>query len=275
MATGLAPDKTSYKLWSPASFLTITDQQYDVIVLNQPIENRDIFLSICSRAYLKIAADGGANRIRDLVSRGEDEDKQAFCSDNRDQKDCEPDYIIGDLDSIRADVKTWFEYRGVIVHHDPDQYSTDFTKCLRFLSEKHSQTIDSTKRRATIVFGGLGGRADQAFAQLHQLYSASQDESLSCGDIYLFSTEAVMFLLHTGENVIETLVSPDALGENVGIIPVGKPAVISTHGLEWDVVDWPTEFGTQVSTSNHIRSNFVVVTTNERVLFTVELAHKP
>ncbi len=70
--------------------------------------------------------------------------------------------------------------------------------------------------------------------------------------------------------MIHTPLSEGLLTENVGIIPVGRPAVISTQGLEWDVTDWTTEIGGQVSTSNHIKRDVVVVHTTERVLFTVE-----
>lgn len=68
--------------------------------------------------------------------------------------------------------------------------------------------------------------------------------------------------------------SPDLLTENVGIIPLGRPSVITTRGLEWDVTEWTTEFGGQISTSNHIRSGVIEVETSERVVFTVELAVK-
>lgn len=123
-----------------------------------------------------------------------------------------------------------------------------------------------------VVLGGLGGRADQAFSQIHHLYLASEDISLDLGDIYLVTPKSIIFVLHKGMNTIRTPVSPGFLTENVGIIPTGRPSVISTKGLEWDVEDWATEFGTQISTSNHIKANIVRVKTSERVLFTVELA---
>jgi thiamine pyrophosphokinase len=52
---------------------------------------------------------------------------------------------------------------------------------------------------------------------------------------------------------------------------MGKPAVISTKGLEWDVQEWRTEFGGRMSTSNHIVSDLVEIDTSDTVLFTVEL----
>ena len=122
----------------------------------------------------------------------------------------------------------------------------------------------------TVIFGGLGGRADQAFAQIHQLHMAVENPELDCGNLYLFTPESIIFLLEKGVNVVKTPL-PLYIGENVGIIPIGKPAVITTQGLEWNVKNWETSFGTQVSTSNHIKASEVMVTTSERVLFTLEL----
>ena len=125
------------------------------------------------------------------------------------------------------------------------------------------------------VIGGLGGRADQAFSQLHHLYTANDGVGKMLKDIYLVTPESIIFLLPKGLNIIRTPVESDLLGECVGIIPIAKPSVITTRGLEWDVEDWPTEFGTQLSTSNHIKNSHVEVETSEKVLFTVEIARKP
>ena len=62
--------------------------------------------------------------------------------------------------------------------------------------------------------------------------------------------------------------------ENIGIIPLSSPAVITTHGFEWDVENWHTEIGGQISTSNHIRADKVEVETSVPVLFTLELAER-
>lgn len=125
------------------------------------------------------------------------------------------------------------------------------------------------------IFGSLGGRADQAFSQLHHLYTCSQDVPSMIGDLYLITAESVMFLMEKGKNKIHAPVGPSHFTENIGIIPIGRSSIITTHGLEWDVEDWTTEFGAQMSTSNHIRAEIVEVETSERVLFTLEIARKP
>jgi thiamine pyrophosphokinase len=147
--------------------------------------------------------------------------------------------------------------------------SVDFSGA--FQGKHRPSTPD--RRLNIAIFGGLGGRADQAFSQLHHLYKIAVEQPVEyAGDIYLITPESIMFLLEKGMNKIYAPVRPGFFTENVGIIPIGKPATITTHGLEWDVAIWHTEFGKDISTSNHIRKDVVEVETTERVLFTMELA---
>ncbi len=205
------------------------------------------------------------------------------------------------MDSVRPEVCDFFRKgNGVDFVEDKDQSSTDFMKSLRYINNlaaaggglemrwlemKYRVNGESEEafrykvrqrrmpRQDVVVMGGLGGRADQAFSQLHHLYAASQDPSLSTlGQMYLVTPESIIILLEKGLNRISTPIGPGRFTENVGIIPIARPSVITTQGLRWDVTDWPTEFGGQISTSNHIQRNFVEVETTERVLFTLELA---
>ena len=200
------------------------------------------------------------------------------------------------MDSVRPEVEEAFAGVGTKIVKDRDLYSTDFIKSLRVINnevkldyprshrwraqssrernEKQRRKVASGEERLNvIVLGGLGGRADQAFSQLHHLYAASIDPALDrIGRIYLVTEESIIFLLDKGFNRIATPVEAGRLGENVGIIPLGVPSIITTHGLEWDVEGWETSFGTQISTSNYIRHSHVDVITTERVLFTVHMA---
>lgn len=175
-------------------------------------------------------------------------------------------------------MEEYFRSQDVKIIKDPDQYSTDLTKCLKYTIDQiveAKDTSESPQREVDVaIFGSLGGRADQAFSQLHHLYTCSQDATSMVGDLYLITAESVIFLLKRGKNSIHAPVGPKHFTENVGIIPIGRPSKITTHGLEWDVTDWSTEFGTRMSTSNHIRAEIVEVETTERVLFTLEIAWK-
>ncbi|EFE35821.1 thiamine pyrophosphokinase Thi80, putative [Trichophyton benhamiae CBS 112371] len=226
-----------------------------------------------------------------------------------------PNAIVGDLDSIHPDVRKHYQGMEVPIIENPDQYSTDFMKCLSYLADNCSDIVNTTcqhsdngsgshsnsssKALDVVIFGGLGGRVDQGFAQIHHLFctttSASEQIRRPNGELYLISEESISFFLRPGNNVIQTFggsyfgeekeagsglsgrqtnnADQQAyFSENIGIIPIGGPSIISTQGLEWDVSDWKTEFGGNLSTSNHIRADLVKVETSAPVLFTVELA---
>lgn len=248
-------------------------------------------------------------------------------------------------------MREYYEKLGVSVLQDPDQYSTDFTKCLKYLNEHAAEIIASPRKGAStaksdtnganeststspsdqspleiVILGGLGGRVDQAFSQVHHLYmmtqtqcsiretetntSSSNAKPAAGGNLYLVSEESITFIIQKGKNTIHTPATKRAdiatasasdasesprkrkreqeqeqeqqqeteqeyfFEENIGIIPLSAPAKITTHGFEWDVEDWHTEIGGQISTSNHIRADKVEVETSVPVLFTVELAER-
>ena len=66
-----------------------------LIILNQPIctKNNSIFNRLWNMSSIRVCADGGANRLFDLSL------------DQTNNKKLIPDLIVGDLDSLRDDVK--------------------------------------------------------------------------------------------------------------------------------------------------------------------------
>ena len=184
---------------------------------------------------------------------------------------------------MRPDVLNHYSQLGVQVSKDEDQYKTDFMKCLNSVANEAltqgKKDLAKFECLDVAVFGGLGGRADQAFSNLNYLYACqydSQDPSLKLSwilrDLYLITPESIIFCLQAGESEIHTPVGPGALGESVGIIPLGTPSTITTKGLEWDVENWQTSFGGQLSTSNHIKKDIVTVKSTAKVLFTIEIS---
>ena len=233
-------------------------------------------------------ADGGANRLFALELEGEEERlcvryKNKICLPLKANFFERPAAICGDLDSVRPEILNHYSQQGVQISKDEDQYKTDFMKCLNMVVENSFTQGKKDPRKVVrhdvAIFGGLGGRADQAFSNLNFIYSSDYRQNLSqywfIRDLYLITPESIIFCLSKGENKILTPVGPGALGENVGIIPLGMSSTITTEGLEWDVVDWHTAFGSQISTSNHIKSASVTIKTTEKVLFTVEISKEP
>lgn len=190
--------------------------------------------------------------------------------------------ICGDMDSVRPEVLECYREKGVRIFKDTDQESTDLMKCLKSIANSEELGTANGSRMSNVpdpyhhgvdiaLLSGLGGRADQAFSQLHHLYlTTTQSPHLWARDIYLITSESVIFVLEKGLNKINAPVKPMMFTENAGIIPIGRPSVITTRGLQWDVTDWPTEFGGQMSTSNHIKAEVIEVESTERVLLTLE-----
>ncbi|KAH7412389.1 thiamine pyrophosphokinase [Cadophora sp. MPI-SDFR-AT-0126] len=244
--------------WQPADIFSARPKNHKpfaILILNQALRLPAVVYSrLWASSIFTVAADGGANRLRDLNIHN--------------KIDLSVDVVIGDLDSLLSETRKYWESKDVPVIHDPDQYSTDFGKAVKYIRSSPSRTtID------IVVLGGLGGRVDQGMATLSHLYAFQPDPNYGSGRMYLLSSESITFVLKTGTHRIQPKGSYDGikLGKHVGIIPLREPAVISTEGLEWDVQKWETEVGGQMSTSNHVKDELVIVETSKDVLFTIDL----
>ncbi|KAF2435197.1 thiamine pyrophosphokinase-like protein 1 [Tothia fuscella] len=244
-----------------------------LIILNQPISTFSTFKRIWNHTNHRICADGGANRLYDIFSDLEEEHRDQYL----------PDLIIGDLDSLRLDVRRYYESQGVQIFEDGDQYSTDFGKSMKALTggyPKLSLISESGSQQDIIIKGTISGRVDQGIGLLHELYRETMNRSGSSGThsgirLWLISEQSVSSLLRPGQNVILGVDQKDDIfTPNIGILPIFGPAVITTKGLEWDVEDWKTEMGGMVSTSNHIMHDKVEVQTDVVVLFTIEMKER-
>ncbi|KAI8313784.1 Thiamine pyrophosphokinase 3 [Colletotrichum sp. SAR11_59] len=255
--------------WRPIAFLR--DRQPDaepaafaLIVLNQPLKQTPVLDLLWQNAIVRVAADGGANRLLDLSKATQSQ------SQSQTTPYANLDAIIGDLDSldpVAKDFYTNLEKPAQIVHM-PDQISTDFGKSIRWIRSQH-RNVD------IVALGGLGGRVDQGLSQVHQLYLSQPGPGYDEGKMYLVSGQSLTFLLKPGIHSIKVREGgEDVFGKHVGIIPIGGTSYITTEGLEWDVVDWETKFGGHMSTSNHVlpETKVVKIGTTETVLFTIALA---
>ncbi|KAF8944717.1 hypothetical protein BGZ47_003783 [Haplosporangium gracile] len=255
--------------------------KFALIILNQPILiHRTLFNNVWQNATYRFCADGGANRLYDLLKT--DEERAEFL----------PDYIRGDLDSLRDSVKDYYESQGVPVEYVGDQYSTDFMKCVELvrardpLPSSSSSTTTSTSAKPTITsetpdlraqeerqasnleiiaLGGTGGRFDQSMSSIHHLYILNQERHAT-----LVSDQSIVVVLGAGMH--EITCNLDIEGPTCGIVPVGSTeAILTTTGLKWDIEDWKTSFGTQISTSNALVGSKVTIKTNAPVVWTAEL----
>ncbi|KAH0612539.1 uncharacterized protein H6S33_008919 [Morchella sextelata] len=273
---GSSPSKRS-TVWDPARYIDPAredDRPFALLILNQEISDLELFGNIWANSSFRVCADGGANRLYTALQT--DAARELML----------PNAIVGDLDSLLPSIHAYYAAHGVAVIQDRDQDSTDFAKCLDYISQhtglqspEFEETHDAlegwrgTRVSAThspipvVAVGGWGGRVDQSLHSIQALHTAASTRPAR--RLTLVSSENITFLLAPGRNTI--LTPRHLLGLTCGILPIGGAAVITTQGLRWNMRDAETRFGGLVSTSNHLAAEEVVVETSESVVFTVEI----
>lgn len=177
------------------------------------------------------------------------------------------------MDSLSSQARAWAIDHKTTIEVNHDQESTDFEKCIDYITANYLPTWSPQSASPDIlVLGGLGGRVDQSLSVLHHLYKGPR--LYPSGRIYLLTTSAITFLLPKGSHHIvvrDEIDTKKRLGKHIGILPLAGPVTITTQGLEWDVQEWETVIGGQLSTSNHVKEDVCMVKTSGDVLFTIDL----
>lgn len=134
-----------------------------LIVLNTDCVQTPLFRRFWSIAGLRICADGGANQLYDGLDPSE---RTRFV----------PDYIKGDLDSVRPEVTKYYEALGTQISRDPDQDTNDLEKCLEVVKAGGGGKVVGVPGACNVfVVGALGLRFDHAIANVHVLFKYRHD----------------------------------------------------------------------------------------------------
>ncbi|GMG22158.1 unnamed protein product [Ambrosiozyma monospora] len=203
-----------------------------------------------------------------------------------------PDYIVGDLDSLSETVRLHFQKLGTKIKQQSSQYAHDLAKSISLINlrlncpeldivencndhngllDLESKNIDNLKtpKHATVfVVGAIGGRFDQTISAITYVTKLSEEKPHF--QFVLLNAEYMEFvlLLKKGRNFVhikknelffDGAIATDRISSdgtiklrNIGLLPLVNQVVLSTEGLKWDVKNWNSQVGGNVSSSNLI-----------------------
>ncbi|KAG6329796.1 hypothetical protein ID866_9295 [Astraeus odoratus] len=266
--------------------------QRALVILNQPF-SQDLLHTLWATCSWRCCADGGANRLFDLLGEVDPDEKHDIRSLYI------PDLIKGDLDSLRADVRDHYVSKGVTVIQDHDQDSTDLMKCIQFIQEKEAKEeqeasvqflvrargvhMFSLAQYEIIILGGLTGRLDQTvhtLSYLHKLRKARRKVFVATDDNIAWVLDEVFTIDKTRITAEEIqgkhriLIDHDRMGPTCGLLPVGvESTTLTTSGLRWNLDNAESSFNGLMSTSNHLvpEEQFVTIKTSKPIWWCAEL----
>ncbi len=126
-----------------------------------------------------------------------------------------PDFIIGDLDSIKPEVKNFFERKKVKIFQDTDQNTTDIEKSIKFLISRGITHID--------IISAIGDRLDHNLGNLSALVNYHNKAKLK------IIGERIEIFFVKSKFSFET-----ERGEFISLIPLCSKAYgVKTKGLKY------------------------------------------
>ncbi len=207
-----------------------------LIFANGVLEGSRHLPPLLKQAGLLIAADGGA---RHCVSQG-----------------IIPDILLGDFDSIEANVLAAYKKNNVEIHRHPKRKdSTDMELALDLAVDRAADAV--------WMIGALGNRWDMSLINI----------LLAAGDKYkkirvsLLSEDCSMHILHPG--------TPHPIngnpGERVSLLAFkGDARGVTLKGFEYPLTCRSISFGSSLGISNVLRSNSATVQLSEGVLLCIQ-----
>ena len=148
-----------------------------------------------------------------------------------------PDYIVGDLDSIKESVLKHYKDKSTVLKYTR-QNDTDVEKCLKFSISKNFKDV--------ILVGVTGNRLDHSFCNLGIVLKFA--DKININVIH----EKSLLQIMTGDNTFDT--TP---GETISIYGFERKTKITSKGLKYPLKNISLPFGQRESTSNIALSNKV------------------
>lgn len=212
--------------------ITFKDKPSAVLALNSTMPSRSEFESIAGIPI--IAADGACLRLEQIG--------------------IVPDYIVGDLDSLRESGRMDSFATSKIIEI-PDQETNDFEKSLGFAMQNGWLSV--------LVVGFHGGELE------HTLHNISVLKKFSpIMDLCLYELDR--YAVYTEESFELTT----RINEKISLIPF-PTATVSTLGLEWPLDNEVLGLGFRESARNRATSSGIGVTIHSGALLAFFDSHLP
>ncbi|KXZ55197.1 hypothetical protein GPECTOR_3g341 [Gonium pectorale] len=200
-----------------------------------------------------------------------------------------PDVVLGDLDSLRPDVRQFYTSHGVpFVDLSYDQDTNDLTKAVQLIEDRFIRPAAAGSgagagtagpgpgapepdpdpdHHQIVVVGALGGRLDHTLANLNTLHAFPHLAICLWGDGNLVR------LVRPGS----ARMHPDRSyeGPTCGLIPMAGPVTATSTGLQWNLDRTTMRVGGLVSTSNLLAGDEVIVQADGPLLWSTELHAEP
>lgn len=190
-----------------------------LLVANAPLRWHPRLATQAAAAEPLFAADGGANHLARLGLR--------------------PRAVVGDLDSIRSEIRAWLGEECMV--HRPDQDRTDLDKALEY-------AFDEVGIERLTVLAALGGRTD------HDLGNLGLLARLAMGERLVFEDADRRILAVAGEAAL-----PALPGESWSFWTFDPAVRVTIDGLRWPIENAALDAGNQPSISNEATSDTIIV----------------
>ena len=190
-----------------------------IVVANAPLSWSEPLVRLVQKAELVVATDGGANHLARIGVK--------------------PAAVVGDLDSIRPEVREWLGEALLVPR--PDQDHTDLHKTLAYV-------IDERGAQSVTVLGATGGRLDHALENLALLARWADRAEVELRD----ETTRIVPVTTAATFAV-------AAGTTVSLLPVGRCERVWTEGLRWPLAGEPLDLLARTGVCNQATAASVSV----------------
>jgi thiamine pyrophosphokinase len=192
------------------------------IIANGTIKDNDFHKKLLQDFDIVICADGGANIAKELQIT--------------------PDYIIGDLDSIKSSVLSYFkDLNETEIIKDDNQDKTDLELAIVL-----AESLDPSE---ITIFGAMGGRIDHTLANILCLCKIPSEIKTQIIDE------------RNSVELVEDSIDLDGnIGDIISIVPITDISNLYYNGLKWNVKNRNTNIGwfgiSNLLENNHANISF-------------------